>query len=107
MSIIASVVVCVLLAFGALCVVGNWFALVTNLRNRRRGIDAHVSPIPLLPQFCAGIAALLANKLHGVEWLPGIVYWLVALLDPGLWLLALLPFALAWRAIRSRGRDST
>ncbi|MEZ5438663.1 MAG: hypothetical protein R3F12_09980 [Lysobacteraceae bacterium] len=48
---------------------------------------------------CVLLAADCAKWLH-VEWLPGTVFWGVALIDLSLWTIAAFPFVLAWMSVR-------
>lgn len=106
MYIFGSIVVVVLLAFGAFLGVMNWVFHFVNLQNWRRGIDHHVSPIPLVAQLLAGIAAVVARGL-GLDWIPVATFWFVALIDLSIWTLASLPAFLVWRGVRRMiGRTS-
>ena len=99
MYILGSIVVVALLAFGAWVGVMNWVFHFVNLQNWRRGVDRHVSPIPLVAQLVTGIAAVISRGL-GLDWVPVAAFWLVALIDLSLWKLALLPVFFAWQGVR-------
>ena len=83
MRIALGVLAMVLLALGALVVVCNVVCVLMDARNRRRGIDRHVSTIPFVAQICVGLAAQTSTS--GNVQLPAWIFWLVALTDPGLW----------------------
>ena len=91
----------VILLFGAHVVFCNWACFVLNARNRRNGVDRNYSQGPLVGAICIllGLSLLPVSK---PVWL-----WAAALLDPSVWLLALLvPLAIgenvAHRSRRSR-----
>lgn len=83
-----------LLALAAYVVVMNWFCLILNTRNRRRGIDQHSSMLPLI-SIIATVAAYHIFPHPNAEWM-----FLIPLLDLSIWLLFLLPIFLLWDAIR-------
>ncbi len=99
MFILGSILVVALLAFGAWVGVMNWVFHFITLQNYRRGIGHHISPMPLIAQLCAGIAAVVAHGV-GLDWVPVATFWCVALLDLSLWKLVFLPAFLLWHGIR-------
>lgn len=76
----------ILLAAGAFLIALNYSALVVNYRNRRKGIDRHHSFVPLL----GGLLGAWGVYLLGQPMLAVAV----ALSDPGIWVIGLLPVAL-------------
>jgi hypothetical protein len=83
-----------LVVIGAYLIAINYRALVTNHRNRRSGIDRHHSFVPILGGLLGSIGAylLVRNPLAFV----------VAAVDPGVWVLALLPVALLRHGVRQK-----
>ena len=52
-----------------LLILANWMAAIQSARNRRRGINRHVSGIALVPQVLMLLAALSLNAAKA-PWLP-------------------------------------
>ena len=74
----AAAVILTLLA-GYLAVL-NWWGVVSNVRNRRRGIDKHYSPAPFLSAVFAVCAYLASPGTQG-EWIL-----IIPAMDIGNWL---------------------
>ncbi|MCE0498465.1 MAG: hypothetical protein LV481_11025 [Methylacidiphilales bacterium] len=70
----------------------NWLCFFRNYRNRVRGVAKHHSIIPALGFFLLIIAGLICPRGPGV--------WIVVpvMLDPGTWVVIVLPFVMlrAW-----------
>jgi hypothetical protein len=86
LGLIVTVVGWSLLAAGLFFIVLNYGALVVNYLNRRRGIDRHHSFAPLL----GGIFG--ASGLYFLS--HGALAFVIAVADPGVWVIALLPTTL-------------
>ena len=69
-SAIVNVVSSVFLAIGCLVLVANFCAIYATIRNRRRGIDKHVSTVPVVTQFFVVLAAM-TSRHTGHPWFPG------------------------------------
>jgi hypothetical protein len=78
------------LLLAILVVLLNWIALLVSVRNKRRGIDRHVSPIPIAAQVF-GVVGAIISYFNPAEPIRPWAYILVALLDVPLWSLAYLP----------------
>jgi hypothetical protein len=84
------IIAALVLLFGAYIAVLNWVALIINRLNRKRGIDKHYSPNPLISIICAGIAYFI-YPFQPKGWIV-----LIPLLDIGNWQLIIgLPIAIA------------
>ena len=104
MTTIASAVVLVLLVVASLVVIANWWAVIENGRNRRSGIDRHISMVPAAAQIIVLIAALIENASGAI--IPSLIVWIIALSDLSLWGLLYLPIFLVRRRLCSRKRSS-
>jgi hypothetical protein len=93
LGLIVTAVGWILLAAGLFFIVLNYGALAVNYLNRRRGIDRHHSFVPLL----GGL--LGASGLYVLG--QGALAFVIAVADPGVWVIALLPAAL----LRQHGHD--
>lgn len=80
MHAIANLVGLVLFVFECLLVLVNWIAAFQNARNRRRGIDRHVSGVTLVPQVLMLVAAQCFNTAQA-PWLPVWLPFLVGMAD--------------------------
>jgi hypothetical protein len=79
-KIIAAAVAC----FGVFVVVANYAAVFTNSRNAKRGIDRHVSLVPLIGPGLVTISWLpFAASIRWSGWLIAAVW----LLDLGTWVM--------------------
>ena len=87
-----------LTAFAALVVVLNYVWAITSVQNRRRGIKRHVSTVPILVLLFCGIASLL-SKNRALPYPPPLLFAALILLDPGLWVLVAVPFAMIRRRL--------
>ena len=99
-AFVASVIVVIILVFGVFCVISNWAFLCLNWRNRKESEWRHISPMPLVAQLSAYIAALVSVQF-GVTWIPNKIFWAVALLDSSLWQILALPFVFVWNGLGS------
>ena len=90
-STIPNVVSSVLLALGCLVLASNFWAIYASARNRRLGINKHVSTVPIVTQILVVLAAM-ASRHTEQPWVPGWVFWLIAVADPFLWQSAILLF---------------
>lgn len=85
----------ILLLLACLMVVMNWSCVIASERNKRRGIQKHVSTVPLLSLIFAGLAHTLS------PWTPK---WWIAIIpagDIGNWMLAIgFPWAIATGAFK-------
>lgn len=84
------------LLLAILVVALNWVAAGVSLRNKRRGIDRHISPIPIVAQIFAVVAAI-GSYFNPAGLIRPWACILVALLDVPLWSLAYLPVYLRKR----------
>jgi hypothetical protein len=93
---IVGVVLCL---FGVYVACLNWIAIFFSIRNKRRGIAKSYSQGPLFGPL-SGYLGLKALPIHKSPWV-----WLVLLLDPSTWVVAVsLPY-LFRVAYRSRDRE--
>lgn len=83
-----------LLLLAAYIVVMNWYCVIINTRNRRRGIDQHSSMVPLI-SIIPTVAVYHIFPYANAAWM-----FIDPLLDLSSWLLFLLPIFLLWDAIR-------
>jgi hypothetical protein len=97
-GLVGSVLVVAFLALGACVVAINWVILCLNIRDRKIPDRKCASQIGLAAQIFVMFAALISS-IFGVHWIPGAVYWFVALFDIALWQIMSLPFVLAWLGI--------
>jgi hypothetical protein len=97
-----NIVPVVLLATAALVVAGNWTAVAWSLRLKSRGIERHISTVPLLAQILAFLAAAVASQSVS-PILPAWSYWVVTCSDIALYSMLLVPVYL----LRSRFRART
>jgi hypothetical protein len=74
----------------------NWAALVVSVRNKKRGIDRHLSTIPIAAQIF-GVAAAVSSHFNPAAVIPSWICLLPALLDVSLCSLAYLPVYLLRR----------
>lgn len=80
----------ILLLMASLMVVMNWTCVIASGRNRRNGIEKHVSTVPLLSLIFAGFAHTL------YPWTPKGWIGLIPAADIGNWSLLIgLPWAIA------------
>lgn len=91
MSTVPNVVSSILLALGFLVVASNFWAIYASGRNRRLGIDKHVSTVPVATQILVILAAMASRRTEQ-PWVPGWAFWLIAVADPFLWESAILLF---------------
>lgn len=85
-------VVGIVVALLAIFVVGlNYSILYLNHRNRKRGDDRHISMIFLVPEILLVLAGAIFRHFP-VYSVSGWLLLCVALLDPGIWSVARLPF---------------
>jgi len=84
MGTVANIVAVSLLALAISVVLANGLSVYVNARNRRRGIERHVSGIPLVAQVLVVLAAMALGVAAG-PWLPSWLLWAVALSDAALW----------------------
>ena len=85
-----------LVALAAFVVVLNYTWAIMSVRNKRRGIDRHVSTVPVIVIVLCIIALGLARG-RGAPFPPPVLFAALVLLDPGLWGLLALPFRLLRR----------
>ena len=80
--------VAIILALFAACfMVMNWSCVIVSERNKRRGIDKHVSTVPLISVILAG----LAYASYPVRWIG-----VIPAVDIGNWIFIIgFPWALA------------
>ncbi|MCA9233661.1 MAG: hypothetical protein KDA57_23680, partial [Planctomycetales bacterium] len=97
-----NIVPVVLLVTAALVVAGNWAAVVWSLRLKSRGIERHISTVPLVAQILAFLAAVVASQSVS-PILPAWSYCVVACSDIALYSMLLVPVYL----LRSRFRAGT
>jgi|GEM_PF-4653111 len=76
----------VLLLIGCLLILANGMAAFKNLRNRRRGLDKHLSYITVVPQLVMALSALCLHAAAG-PWFPFWLPFLVSASDPSLWVM--------------------
>jgi len=89
------IIAALVLLFGAYIAGLNWAALIINRLNRKRSINKHRSPIPLISIICAGVAYFI-YPFHPKKWIV-----LIPLLDIGNWQLIIgLPIAVAKGAFK-------
>jgi len=80
----------ILLLLACLMVVMNWTCVIASERNRRKGIQKHVSTVPLLSLIFAGFAHTL------YPWTPKGWIGFIPAVDMGNWMLVIgLPWAIA------------
>jgi hypothetical protein len=79
-----NVVSSVFFALGCLVLAGNYWAVYVSGRNRRLGIDKHMSTIPVVTQILAVLGGM-ASGPAGQPWIPGWAFLLMAVVDPFLW----------------------
>ena len=96
MQIFLAIVTVALLLLAAYIVICNWVAIYISYRNKRRNIDRYVSGVPVVPQICVLIAALVARWVQVIQ-IPSWVFWLIALADTTLFMLLYLPIFLFLR----------
>ena len=100
MTIVLVIAAWLFTALAALLVVANYVWATANWRNKRRGIDRHVSTVPVIVLICCGLASTL-SKGNSPPFPPPLLFAALIVLDPSLWQLVALPFAL----LRRRGRS--
>ena len=93
-----TIVAWVLVAVGAYLIAANYWALAANRANRRKGVDRHYSFVPLLGGFLCAVGLYLVTQSR--------LAFAVALLDPGVWVLASLPVALL-RELKARQNEDS
>ncbi len=69
----------VLLPVGLFVIVFNIGSIVVNMRYQRRGVDRHVSMVPIVGPALASVATALAQQ-RATLWI--VLPWIV---DPGSW----------------------
>jgi hypothetical protein len=84
------------IALATLVAIGNMAGVYGALRRQRQGISGGYSCVPVLSISFAFVARSLASETVG--------WWafLPAVLDPGTWVVAVLPIALPWAWLRNR-----
>lgn len=86
--------------FALFFVVVNWASVIISERNKRKGIDRHHSPSPLLSIILAGAAFLLYPYAHKI-WI-----WIIPVVDIGNWAVLIgLPWAIAKGAFKKESSD--
>jgi len=87
----------ILLLLACLMVVMNWTCVTASERNRRNGIQKHVSTVPLLSLICAGFGHAL------YPWTPKGWIGVIPAADIGNWMLLIaLPWAIAKGMFRKK-----
>lgn len=97
-TVIASLI---FLALSACVVVLNWACVVASFRFHRKGIERHVSTVPLLAQIFALVAAAFSLRATSAH-IPGWLFWLVALSDAALLQILYVPVFLLRRKFRAQ-----
>jgi hypothetical protein len=88
--VFAAVVSIVLLLLSALIVVMNWYCVITNARNSRKGIEGRHSMVPLASVILAGFFAYSMYPFTPKGWIL-----IIPAVDIGNWaVLLLIPIAL-------------
>ena len=90
MNIAANSLAFLLAACGAFIVACNDGAAIVSGRNKRHGIDHHVSMVPVIPQLCL-LLAYGASCAAPSRLIPTWVLLVVGLADLSLWGLAAVP----------------
>ena len=81
-----------LLLLAAYIVVMNWACVISNTKNRRRGIDRHSSMVPLM-SILLTLGAMMVFPHPKAEWML-----IVPFLDLSTWSLLWFPFALLFHS---------
>lgn len=96
MNVILNGVSVLLATFSAYVVTFNYGAIIVSSRNKRRGIDRHISMGYVLPQICLLLAHFISSFAPD-RFIPPWLLLAIALADPSLWCLAALPIFLLCR----------
>lgn len=88
------------LLLGALFAALNWGCVIASYRLYRQGEKRHVSTIPLVPQLCVVVAAVLLSRTAS-PLLPSWSFWVVALAEPSLFQMAYYPVFVLRRRMRA------
>ena len=91
MSIILSILSCLATALAGYVLLMNWLCVIRSSQNRRRGIDKHYSPVPVVGLFLCAIA-WGARHASGFSFPPRVLIMTLVLVDPTVWSLIALPF---------------
>ena len=95
MSIFRLIIAVLLLCFALFVTVANWMIVISNYRNRRKGVDKWVSPIPMVTVILCILAGPIFPSRADLGFDFPTWVFLPIITDPGgLWMFLRLPFIL-------------